>query len=284
MNRTRASQLIRLPVFGRDDHPSTPRLSRAAGCRANRAMRARSCTIKRLRERWLRYARWRASTAALMHRFGVLPAWRDLVLPWQPVPLSAGLRSLAQTSDRSHFAAPRRVGTPWAVSQRAIASEERIGRADRLAGCPMETRNPERSEHKMASILRLRTLMIAAGYEDGNDATSRRHDPLFKMATERRPSEPDLCSQPTISRMENAPDVRALLRIAGALVGPYTGSFTNATKRIVVNVADRLAPAAPMTYPTPATASRTCACLTRTTTTAFSRSGCSTTRAGRSRP
>ena len=40
--------------------------------------------------------------------------------------------------------------------------------------------------------------MIAAGYEDANDATRLRLDPVFKMALERLPSGRDLCSQSTI--------------------------------------------------------------------------------------
>ena len=34
----------------------------------------------------------------------------------------------------------------------------------------------------MAEIIRFRMLMIAAGYQDGNDADSLRHDPMFKLA------------------------------------------------------------------------------------------------------
>ena len=60
--------------------------------------------------------------------------------------------------------------------------------------------------------------MIAAGYEDGNDATGLRSDPLFKMALGRVPSERDLCSQSTISRLENLPEKRTLLRL-----GPGAG-------------------------------------------------------------
>jgi hypothetical protein len=37
----------------------------------------------------------------------------------------------------------------------------------------------------------------------GNDATSLRVDPVFKMALERLPSGRDLCSQSTISRLQN---------------------------------------------------------------------------------
>ncbi|MGH7001436.1 MAG: transposase [Stellaceae bacterium] len=53
--------------------------------------------------------------------------------------------------------------------------------------------------------------MIAAGYEDGNDAATRRDDPMFKLALDRLPSDDELCSQSTISRVENLPDRRALV-------------------------------------------------------------------------
>ena len=46
--------------------------------------------------------------------------------------------------------------------------EERIGLADRLAGCLVDTRDPERVDHKMAAILRFRMLMIAAGQFRGH--------------------------------------------------------------------------------------------------------------------
>ena len=56
-------------------------------------------------------------------------------------------------------------------------------------------------------------MMIAAGYEDGNDASSLRIDPMFKMALDLAPSGTRaLCSQPKISRPENLSDTRALLR------------------------------------------------------------------------
>lgn len=39
---------------------------------------------------------------------------------------------------------------------------------------------------RLAEMLRFRLLMIAAGYEDGNDAASLRHDPLFMLLTDAR--------------------------------------------------------------------------------------------------
>lgn len=62
-------------------------------------------------------------------------------------------------------------------------------------------RDPTRTLHSIADILRFRMLMIAAGYEDGIDANALRADPVFKMALERLPGERDLCSQSTVSRL-----------------------------------------------------------------------------------
>ena len=45
------------------------------------------------------------------------------------------------------------------------------------------------------------------------------------MAAEGVPEEGDLCSQPTISRLENLPDARALLRMGRAMVDHYCQSF-----------------------------------------------------------
>jgi hypothetical protein len=53
--------------------------------------------------------------------------------------------------------------------------------------------------HSLTEIIGSRMLMIAAGYEDGNDADALRSDPMFKLALERLPSAADLCSQSTIS-------------------------------------------------------------------------------------
>jgi hypothetical protein len=72
--------------------------------------------------------------------------------------------------------------------------ERRLEVADRLAACIDDPRDPGSTVYTLADIIRLRLLMIAAGYEDSNDATDLRRDPIFKMALERLPSERDLCS------------------------------------------------------------------------------------------
>src|SRR5271166_2667324 len=75
--------------------------------------------------------------------------------------------------------------------------DQRLRVADRRA--------PDQITHSLADIIRFRLLMIAAGYEDGNDANSLRSDPMFKMALDLTPSDRELCSQSTISRLENLP-------------------------------------------------------------------------------
>jgi hypothetical protein len=116
--------------------------------------------------------------------------------------------------------------------------ERRLGIAERLAACIEDPRAPERVQHGLAAILRFRMPMIAAGYEDGNDADSLRHDPVFKLALDQLPDGAALCSQPTISRLENLPDMRALLRMARAMVGLYCASFRQVPRRIVLDVDD----------------------------------------------
>src|SRR5207248_7791513 len=116
--------------------------------------------------------------------------------------------------------------------------ESRLGLADRLAACLRDPRAPERVAHRLAEIIRFRMLMIAAGYEDGNDAGSLRADPMFKLALDRSPSDAELCSQSTIWRLENLPAMRALLRLGRALIEQYCASFRQVPKRIVLDVDD----------------------------------------------
>ena len=117
-------------------------------------------------------------------------------------------------------------------------AERRLGVADRLAACLVDRRAPDQITHSLSDIIRFRLLMIAAGYEDGNDASRLRDDPLFKMAMNLTPSDRQLCSQSTISRLENLPDIRALLRMGRAMVDLYCASFREVPKRITLDVDD----------------------------------------------
>ena len=116
--------------------------------------------------------------------------------------------------------------------------EQRLRVADRLAACIKDPRSPEHITHSLADIIRFRLMMVAAGYEDGNDAGRLRIDPMFKMALDLAPSDRALCLQPTISRLENLPDTRALLGMGRAMVDLYCDSFPTVPKRIVLDIDD----------------------------------------------
>ncbi len=116
--------------------------------------------------------------------------------------------------------------------------EQRLRVADRIAACIKDPRAPDHITHTLADIIRFRLLMISAGYEDGDDASGLRSDPMFKMALDLTPSDCELCSQSTISRLENLPDARALLRMGRAMVDLYCKSFHNVPKRITLDIDD----------------------------------------------
>src|SRR5687767_3277037 len=88
-------------------------------------------------------------------------------------------------------------------------------------------------------MIRFRVLLIAAGYPDANDCDALRTDPAFKMAVGRLPeSGADLCSQPTMSRLENRPTVLALKRMMAAMVELFCDSFGEVPRRIVLDIDD----------------------------------------------
>ena len=93
--------------------------------------------------------------------------------------------------------------------------------------------------HGLAEMIRYRALLIAAGYPDGNDCSALKSDPAFKMAVGRLPeSGEDLCSQPTISRLENLPGVTALKRMMAAMVELFCDSFEVVPRRILLDIDD----------------------------------------------
>jgi hypothetical protein len=117
--------------------------------------------------------------------------------------------------------------------------ERRLGLAERLARCVEDPRDPERVRHGLAEMIRFRALLIAAGYADANDCDALRADPVFKMAVGRLPeSGADLCSQPTMCRLENLPKPTALKRMMAAMVGLFCDSFEEVPRRIVLDIDD----------------------------------------------
>ncbi len=107
-------------------------------------------------------------------------------------------------------------GLPWLVE-----ADRTLGLCDALAAQVRDwRRSPVR--HSLATLLRQRVYQIACGSADQNDATTLRADPLLKLACGRLPEQdPDLASQPTLSRLENAADRHTIEALAAALVDLY---------------------------------------------------------------
>src|SRR5713101_6916110 len=117
--------------------------------------------------------------------------------------------------------------------------EKKLGLAARLSSCIRDRRKPERIEHPLEEMLRLRMFAIAAGYEDADDCDSLRYDPIFKMAVGHAPESGDpLCSQPTMSRLENAPSKIEIARLMAALVDGFCESYRRAPSSITLDIDD----------------------------------------------
>ncbi len=119
------------------------------------------------------------------------------------------------------------------------AIETRLGIAAKLARLIADRRNPAFVTHSVADILRARILVIACGYEDGDDLDHLRTDLGFKLACGHLPdSGADLCSQPTVSRWENAPDLCETIRLTYALVDLYCASYPRPPVAVTLDIDD----------------------------------------------
>src|SRR5665213_513104 len=118
-------------------------------------------------------------------------------------------------------------------------AERRLGIAERLARCFPDRRAPARITHTLADMIRARVFAISCGYEDADDLDYLRTDPAFKLACGRLPdSGTDLCSQPTLSRLENGPSLRDAIRLTWALVDQWMASYEREPASIILDIDD----------------------------------------------
>ena len=98
------------------------------------------------------------------------------------------------------------------------ALDKRLGLSQRFSECLRDKRNPLFIVHSYHDLLRQRIYGICCGYEDCNDAARLVGDPVHRLLLDRDPRHGDeLASQPTLSRFENAIDVRSLDKMADEL-------------------------------------------------------------------
>ena len=106
-----------------------------------------------------------------------------------------------------------------------------------------DPRDPLHISHPQAEILTSRIFGIAAGYEDGNDHDTLRHDPAFQVAAGRTPAENNydndehspLASPSTHSRFENRIDSQSIFKMHDILVDTFLDSFDEPPEEIILD-------------------------------------------------
>ena len=122
-------------------------------------------------------------------------------------------------------------------------ADRQLGLCAALASVIPDHREPWRITHHLADILRARVFAIACGYPDADDLDDLRGDAAFKLACGRLPeSGDDLASQPTVSRWENAPDLRTLLRLGYAMIDLWCQGHRKPPKHITLDIDDTVDP------------------------------------------
>lgn len=114
--------------------------------------------------------------------------------------------------------------------------DHQIGLTDRFINCLDDCRRPEQIEHTFPEMVRQRIFGIVAGYEDCNDHDTLRGDPVFKIASGRKPEEEPLASQPTLSRFENAIDISSLWRLHDLFIDEFIRSFSEPPDQITLDL------------------------------------------------
>ena len=118
-------------------------------------------------------------------------------------------------------------------------AERSLRLAETLAGCIRDRRNQAQVVHALSAMLRFRMLAIACGYEDADGCDALRTDPVFKLASGKAPqSGRALCSQPTMSRLENTPSRTEVARMTAALVDIFCRSFPAPPATITLDIDD----------------------------------------------
>ncbi len=133
------------------------------------------------------------------------------------------------------FDAPRISSDGGLVLLREI--DRRLRFIDRLVAALRDPRESGKVRHETEDLVRQRTYAMAAGYEDCNDATTLRSDPILKTCCDRDPSHgADLASQPTLSRLENRVTPQELDRLDDAFLRSYFDRHPKKPKRLILDI------------------------------------------------
>jgi hypothetical protein len=121
--------------------------------------------------------------------------------------------------------------------------DRRINLLDRVNQLIPDPRDPLHVEHDQRTLIAQRVLAIACGWEDLNDHTTLRNDPVLQLATNRKAGggggdvDPDrpLASASTLCRLENRIDRRACVAVNQLLVELFIESHKTPPEEVVLD-------------------------------------------------
>ena len=109
--------------------------------------------------------------------------------------------------------------------------------SEQFSSCIPDHRDARFVVHTRLEQTRQRIFQIALGYEDCNDAKALRLDPLLKVACDLLPDDKaELSSQPTLSRLENAADMRSIKKLLLLREGNYVASFKSPPQLVILDI------------------------------------------------
>src|SRR5258707_292493 len=113
---------------------------------------------------------------------------------------------------------------------------DRIGLFDALDAAIPDPRHPVFIVHDRRALLAQRITAIALGYEDLNDHQTLRVDPALQVAA-RRAAEPESApaSPPTLCRLENRVDRKALVKVAEVLVDQVIAAHPQSPEHLMLD-------------------------------------------------
>jgi len=115
----------------------------------------------------------------------------------------------------------------------------RSGVAAVVADAVPDTRCQLLVTHSYRAMVTARMMAIAAGHEDADDLDALRFDPALMLACNREPEGGHgIPSQPTISRLENAPDARTLYKIGIGYIDFFCRSYATPPTSIALDIDD----------------------------------------------
>jgi hypothetical protein len=114
--------------------------------------------------------------------------------------------------------------------------DAQIRLTEQFAAALDDPRDPTLTRQSLLSMVRQRIYGILADYEDQNDHDTLRSDPVFKLLADRLPEDPDLASQPTLSRFENAVSIPDLWRLRDVLVDLFLQSFDTPPHHLTLDI------------------------------------------------